>query len=1225
MSRELRIPRKVNVLLIDGEESARLASAAFLEGAGHHVHAVADAGGALGVLDGHQVDVAVVDISPPSENGLDIACRIRERQPNTRIILCTREPVLESARAAVQLRAFDYLTKPVVQKQIIDAVGRAAEEKWRLDESDRLLAERTAFRERLEPEEAERTAVAVQREDLLSMAQELGRIGTWHLDMVNNKLTWTDETYRLFGIPAGTPLTYEVFLDCVHPDDRAYVDREWSNRVKTNEYDIEHRLLVEGDVRWVREKAEVTFDDHGRAVSAIGFTQDITELKRAQRQVAMERDRAERYLDIAGVMLIALDDQQTVTMINRRGCEILGTQRDEIIGTNWFSTFLPPEQVDEVKAVYDQIIAGEIVPVEYFENQVVRANGEYRDIAWHNSVVRDSDGNVIEVLCSGEDITQRRQAEHRFREVLHASPFPVALVDEADERIHFWSRSAVDLFGHEPSTTGEWYALAYPDPEYLQDVLARWSLALDEARQATRAVNTGEYDIMCADGSVRTCELWAQFVQGNLVVILNDVTDRKEAEERLRREYDLSRSIIDHGPVGVVIVNRDGAIESANLLAQEILSLSASDIEGRAYNDPEWRVTAVDGSDFPDSQLPVPRVLDTDEPVNGVEHAIEWPNGERRMLSINAAPLRDEDGVTERVVCALQDITEQKGYEARLHHLLQVLRAVRDVNQLITHEKAQDALLCRACEILTETRGYRSVWIGLLADDGDICQVAQSGIGEQFRDFAESVSGSAYPACVRCALEQQEVVTMRGTQENCTSCPLACTLRDSAALAHALRHEQRDYGVIVVALPAELAEDQQEQALFAELAADIGYALHGIETERARQRDERARRALEDQLRQAQKMEAIGRLAGGVAHDFNNMLGVIIGRTELMLSRAEGDSRLAAGLREVEKAAQRSADLTRQLLAFARRQTVAPKVLDMNTTLESMLNMLRRLIGEGIDLVWHPGAELWPVRIDPAQLDQVLANLCVNARDAMSGSGALTIETCNTVLDEADCVNFPEYSPGSYVMLAVSDTGCGMDEATLSRVFEPFYTTKEMGEGTGLGLATVYGIVKQNGGIVTANSEPGAGTSFKVYLPRRVGEAPEDDRDVQVVLPRARGETVLLVEDDVGLLKGAMEMLEELGYTVLVANGPSRALDLAREAAQRIDLLVTDVVMPSMNGRRLANSITELCPQVKTLFMSGYTANAIAHNGVLDEGVHFLQKPFSLHDLAVHVRQALED
>jgi nitrogen-specific signal transduction histidine kinase/ActR/RegA family two-component response regulator len=393
-------------------------------------------------------------------------------------------------------------------------------------------------------------------------------------------------------------------------------------------------------------------------------------------------------------------------------------------------------------------------------------------------------------------------------------------------------------------------------------------------------------------------------------------------------------------------------------------------------------------------------------------------------------------------------------------------------------------------------------------------------------------------------------------------------------------------------------------------------------TERKRAEEEKAK--LEAQLQQAQKMESVGRLAGGVAHDFNNMLSAILGHAELALDQVDPARPLQAHLQEIQKAARRSADLTRQLLAFARKQTVQPKVLDLNETVESMLKMLQRLIGEDIQLTWQPEANLWPVRVDPSQIDQILANLCVNARDAISGVGKMTIETGNSALDEAYCAEHAGFSPGEYVRLTVSDDGCGMDRETLAHIFEPFYTTKGVGEGTGLGLATVYGIVKQNNGFINAYSEPGQGTTFTIYLPRQVAKA-EQAREEGPAEPVARGhETILLVEDEPVILELTKMLLERLGYAVLAAGTPGEALRLARKQAGEIHLVMTDVVMPEMNGRDLAKNLLSLYPSLKRLFMSGYTANVIAHHGVLDPGVHFIQKPFSIKELADKVREALD-
>ena len=378
------------------------------------------------------------------------------------------------------------------------------------------------------------------------------------------------------------------------------------------------------------------------------------------------------------------------------------------------------------------------------------------------------------------------------------------------------------------------------------------------------------------------------------------------------------------------------------------------------------------------------------------------------------------------------------------------------------------------------------------------------------------------------------------------------------------------------------------------------------------------------QFQQAQKMESVGRLAGGVAHDYNNMLGVILGFTELAIEKVNPSEPLHADLMEILAAAKRSTAITRQLLAFARKQTIEPKVLDINETVDSMLKMLRRLIGEDIDLAWMPESNMWSIKIDPAQVEQILANLCVNARDAIGGVGKVTIETHTITFDDAYCAEHTGFVPGNFVLLAVSDDGCGMDEETRENIFEPFFTTKELNQGTGLGLATVYGIVKQNNGFINVYSEPGKGTTFRIYLPRHKGQAKKTREQATAEILASRGERVLLVEDETAIRKMAQKMLERLGYQVLTAAAPGEALRLAEEHRNGIQLLITDVVMPEMNGRDLANQLQNQYPDIKILYMSGYTANVIAHRGVLDEGVQFIQKPFSKTDLGIKVRAILD-
>jgi len=402
--------------------------------------------------------------------------------------------------------------------------------------------------------------------------------------------------------------------------------------------------------------------------------------------------------------------------------------------------------------------------------------------------------------------------------------------------------------------------------------------------------------------------------------------------------------------------------------------------------------------------------------------------------------------------------------------------------------------------------------------------------------------------------------------------------------------------------------------------ATLGYFIDITELKRAAEERER----LQAQLTQSQKMEAVGRLAGGVAHDFNNMLGVILGHTELALLHLEKDESLRASLENIQQAAQRSADLTRQLLAFARKQTITPKVLDINAIVEVTLKLLQRLIGEDIDLLWKPGHEVWPIRMDPAQIDQILVNLCVNSRDAITECGKIIIETGNTSFDEDYCARHEGFVVGDYVVLSVSDDGFGMDTETVSHIFEPFFTTKSLGKGTGLGLATVYGIVRQNNGFLNVYSEPGLGATFTIYLPRHVHHAAIETGLYRPNTAERGSETILLVEDEAMILDMTTAILKELGYTVLTAETPGEAIRLAMEHPGRIDLLMTDVVMPEMNGRDLAKNLLAINPNLNRLFMSGYTADVIAHHGVLDEGVHFIQKPFTMNDLSAKIREVLD-
>ena len=388
-------------------------------------------------------------------------------------------------------------------------------------------------------------------------------------------------------------------------------------------------------------------------------------------------------------------------------------------------------------------------------------------------------------------------------------------------------------------------------------------------------------------------------------------------------------------------------------------------------------------------------------------------------------------------------------------------------------------------------------------------------------------------------------------------------------------------------------------------------------------RDITENRLLEEKLRQAQKMEAVGQLAGGVAHDFNNLLGVILGYSGLLLEGLSLNDPSRKAIEEIQKAGERAALLTRQLLAFSRKQVLQPKVLDLNAVVSGMENLLNRLLGETIELRVVLNPAIGRIKADFGQLEQIIMNLAVNSRDAMPAGGILTIETSNVELDDGYAAQHVATQPGPHVMLAVTDNGCGMDASTKAHIFEPFFTTKGIGKGTGLGLATVYGIVKQSGGSVWVYTEPGIGTTFKIYLPR-VDQVPENEPLMDTTDRIDRGlQTILIVEDDAALLQVIRQSLEEVGYVTLAARGPAEAIYIFENHSGTINLMVTDVIMPGMSGDHLASHLSALRPEMKVLYISGYTDGTIVHHGVLDPGLAFLQKPFSPRALARKVSDVL--
>ncbi len=588
---------------------------------------------------------------------------------------------------------------------------------------------------------------------------------------------------------------------------------------------------------------------------------------------------------------------------------------------------------------------------------------------------------------------------------------------------------------------------------------------------------------------------------------------------------------------------------------------------------------------------------------------------------INTTPI--EFGGRPCLLGTFRDVTDRMQAEARIEHLNRVLRSIRNINQLIVRAEVADELIRSACNLLVDRGSYNSALIVLTDADGKLVGHREAGVGEDFHLLVDQMKKGEVPACCKAADSVEGVCLISGRDNICRECVIAGSCISLQKMSSCLKHHDRMYGYLSVSLPSDIAMDVEEERLFIELAGDLAYSLHNMEVKAAMQAAEQETKRLEVQLFQSQKMEAVGQLAGGIAHDFNNLLTIILGYSQMLEEDGGISSAVGEALKEIHEAAIRAKNLTRQLLAFSRKQMLDMRRVDVNKVIKDFDSLLRRTIGEDIqmDLVLTRDP-VW-VKADISQLEQILMNLAVNARDAMPDGGVLTIETARVDLDESYVASKLGAVPGTHAMISVSDNGVGMDHESVQKIFEPFYTTKPVGRGTGLGLSTVYGVVKQHGGNIWVYSEPGQGTTFKIYFPAVEEETIEEEHGQAKPKPSVKDLTVLVVEDEPSLMKLACRILRQSGYQVYDAVDVEDALEIARTCSDPIHLLLTDVIMPKMKGAEVYKKVSEFHPESRVLYMSGYTENVIARQGILKEGIHFLQKPFSAKSLLDKILETL--
>jgi two-component system, cell cycle sensor histidine kinase and response regulator CckA len=767
------------------------------------------------------------------------------------------------------------------------------------------------------------------------------------------------------------------------------------------------------------------------------------------------------------------------------------------------------------------------------------------------------------ILLAIEDITERKRLENELSESEERFR---RLFETANDGILLLEKRKMEIRHANPAITA---MLGYSHDECvgkeMRDIgILKEVGTCEEVLQALNdngIINYKDIPVQTKAGQVVDTDIYMVDRAGLIQCNIRDITDSKQTENKLRKSENHLRTLVQTIPDLIWSKNKDGVYLSCNSMFERFFGAREEDIIGRTDYSFVDRALA---DSFVENDR---RAMAAIKPTSNEEWVTFADDGHRVLLETIKTPMYNDEGTLLGVLGIGRDITARKQVEETLR---------------VSEAKIQSIL------------NNIGTGVALISPNMEVLELNQ-----QMREWFPDIDVGQRSICYRVLNDPPfEVI--------CENCPTSKALRDG--LVHeTIRQTHQKKGTRTYRLIASpIFNTSGEVTAAVEMVEDITEKL-----------------SLESQLIQAQKMESIGRLAGGVAHDFNNMLSVILGYGQMIVEMTQPDNPLHEYAQEICAAGVRSTNITRQLLAFARKQVITPKVLDLSAVVEDMLKMLRRLIGEDINLAWHP-ASAWPVKIDPSQLEQILANLCVNARDAIDGVGKITIETTTKTFVEAYCSEHPGFIPGDFTVLSISDDGCGMDKDVQSKIFEPFFTTKEPGKGTGLGLATVYGIVNQNNGFVNVYSEPGKGTTFRIYLSRHSEQENTPEKHIAATIPSGQGEIVLVVEDEASILKLTAKILNDFGYVVVTANSPKEAVNFVKGYREPIDLMVTDVIMPEMNGRDLENVLHTLQPNMKCLFMSGYPSTVIASQGVLAEGMQFIQKPFSANDLRAKVHEVLK-
>lgn len=907
---------------------------------------------------------------------------------------------------------------------------------------------------------------------------------------------------------------------------------------------------------------------------------DVTYRREAELRLQAERDKARKYLDVARVMIVALDDQGRITLVNDKACELLEDEEDRLVGADWFENHIPEDQSRDVKRVYSKLISGEIEMTEYFENEVLTASGERRLIAWHNALLHDESGNIIGTLSAGEDVTERRamqaalaESEKRYRGLYEGSRDGIVMIDLEGHFLEC-NQAYADMVGYSIAELREL--------DFLQITPEKWHKWEWEEIVQNQLLGQGYTDVYekeyrRKDGTIFPVELRSYRLEdekGNPIAlwgVVRDITERKMAQQRLAESEARFRMLYNSVHAGVVLHASDGEIIHANEVACQILRMSKDDITGRTSTDTIWKMVLEDGTPVPGEEHPAMMTLRTGRPVHqAVRGLVDDETGEMQWLLINTEPLKDSaTGEVREVLATFSDITELKLAQAELsterERLDITLRSIGD-GVIATDAEGRITLIN---EIASRLTGYgEAEAFGKPLDD--VFRI----INEDSREVVENPVRRVMKTGRVVGLANSTLLISRDGQER--------AIADSAA---PIRNERNEMiGVVLVF------------------------------------RDVTEKRRMQDFAVRAQRLETAGRIAGQVAHDFNNLLAPLMAYPPFIREAIPDNSEVADYIDKIEKAAEQMADINQQLLTLGRRGHYAVETINLNDTARQAIKHFQPTPDTLVFDV-ELASDLMAIRGGPSQLYRVLVNLLANAMDAMQGVGQLTLRTENFYLDQS-AGRYGHIPKGEYVKLSVTDTGSGIPHVILNKVFEPFFTTKtsDRRRGSGLGLSVVHSVVEDHGGYVDFESEMGKGTSFFVYLPVSRDSAPDEKEAEQIT---GGSELILVVDDDWTQRDVTVTLLEKLGYRASSVDSGEEALELLND--RPVDLIVLDMIMPGgMDGAETYEQIRRIYPDQKAIIVSGYAENERVRYA-LDLGCGaFVRKPVTLKSIALAVRKELD-